>query len=70
MADVLVDRLSARGRADDKQSVIRERLRIYARETEPVIDHYTKRGLITVLDGHHPADVVFRSIEAAVARSK
>ena len=67
MADVLVDRLSARGRSDDKQSVIRERLRIYARETEPVIDHYTKRGVITVLDGHHAADAVFRSIEAAVS---
>lgn len=69
MADVLVDRLSARGRADDRQSVIRERLRIYSRETEPVIDHYTKRGLMTVLDGHHSPDVVFHSIEAAVARA-
>jgi adenylate kinase len=69
MADVLVDRLSARGRADDKQSVIRKRLRIYSRETKPVIDHYTKRGLITVLDGHRAPDVVFQSIEAVVARA-
>jgi aspartate aminotransferase len=44
---------------------IRERLRIYARETEPVIDYYTKRGLITVLDGHYSPDVVSQSIEAA-----
>jgi adenylate kinase len=70
MADVLVDRLSARGRADDKQSVIRERLRIYSRETEPVIDHYTRRGLITVLDGHLPPDVVFESIERTISRSQ
>jgi adenylate kinase len=70
MADVLVDRLAARGRSDDKQRVIRERLRIYARETEPVIDYYTKRGLITVLDGHYSPDVVSQSIEAAVARAK
>jgi adenylate kinase len=69
MADVLVDRLSARGRADDKQGVIRERLRIYARETEPVIDYYTQRGLVTVLDGHRPPDAVFASIEAVVARA-
>jgi len=68
MADVLVDRLSARGRADDKQGVIRERLRIYARETKPVIDHYSRHGLVTVLDGHSAPDVVFHSIEAAVAR--
>jgi adenylate kinase len=70
MADVLVDRLSARGRADDKQRVIRERLTIYSRETEPVIDHYTKRGLITVLDGHLSPDAVFESIEEAISRSK
>jgi len=69
MADVLVDRLSARGRADDKQRVIRERLRLYSRETEPVIEYYTQRGLITVLDGHRPPDVVFRSIEAAISRT-
>jgi adenylate kinase len=69
MADVLVDRLSARGRADDQQRVIRERLRIYSRDTEPVIDHYTQRGLVAVLDGHCPPDVVSESIEAVVTRS-
>jgi len=69
MADVLVDRLSARGRADDRQGVIRDRLRIYARDTEPVIDYYTKRGIITVLDGHRPPDAVSETIEAAVARA-
>jgi len=70
MADVLVDRLSARGRADDKQRVIRDRLRIYARETEPVIDYYARQGIITVLDGHLSPDAVSESIEAAVARSQ
>jgi adenylate kinase len=70
MADVLVDRLSARGRADDRQRVIRERLTVYSRETEPVIDHYTKRGRITLLDGHLSPDAVFASIEEAISRSK
>jgi adenylate kinase len=70
MADVLVDRLSSRGRADDKQGIIRERLRIYSRETEPVIDYYTQHGRITVLDGHHAPDLVFDSIEAAISRSR
>jgi adenylate kinase len=66
MADVLVDRLSSRGRADDKQRVIRDRLRIYSRESEPVIEHYTRRGVITVVDGHRAPDAVFQSIQAAV----
>lgn len=70
MADILVDRLSSRGRSDDKQGVIRARLRTYARETEPVIDYYTQHGRITVLDGHHAPDFVFSSIEAAIARAR
>jgi adenylate kinase len=70
MADVLVDRLSARGRADDQQRVIRERLQIYSRDTEPVIDYYTERGLVAVLDGHRPPDVVSQSIEKVITRSR
>jgi adenylate kinase len=64
-----VGRLSARGRADDDTSIICERLRIYARDTAPVIDHYARRGLITVLDGDLPQDAVFESIEAVVAQA-
>jgi adenylate kinase len=69
MADVLVDRLAARGRSDDKQRVIRERLRIYSRDTEPVIEYYMHRGLITLVDGHRAPEIVFKSIEAVLAQS-
>jgi adenylate kinase len=69
MADVLVDRLSGRGRADDQQRVIRERLSIYARDTEPVIDYYTARRMVAVLDGHRSPDAVFASIESVIARA-
>ncbi|ODU02992.1 MAG: adenylate kinase [Pseudonocardia sp. SCN 72-86] len=39
-ADVVVERLLARGRTDDSEDVIRQRLRVYAKETTPLLQHY------------------------------
>ena len=33
-------------REDDRPEVIRERLRVYRRQTEPLIEYYAKRGLL------------------------
>lgn len=38
--DILVDRLLARGRADDTEDVIRNRQRVYRSETTPLLDYY------------------------------
>lgn len=38
--DTVVERMLNRGRADDTEDVIRHRLRVYKRETEPVIAYY------------------------------
>ena len=38
--DELVDRLKGRGRADDTEDVIRNRMRVYANETAPLLDYY------------------------------
>ncbi|AIT60326.1 adenylate kinase [Corynebacterium doosanense] len=38
--DVVVERMLARGRADDNEETIRTRLRVYRDETAPLIDHY------------------------------
>jgi adenylate kinase len=67
--DVLVRRLSSRGRADDQHGVIRERLSLYMSDTEPVLDYYRRRGMIAVLEGDRSPDAVSEAIEAVVARS-
>jgi len=55
---VLVERALGRGRADDREEVIRERLRVYGEKTAPVIDFYRDRGLLAVVNGNVPvADV-------------
>ncbi|MFW0784055.1 adenylate kinase [Gordonia sp. CPCC 206044] len=39
-ADVVVERMLARGRADDTEEVIRNRLAVYAKETAPLLEYY------------------------------
>jgi adenylate kinase len=67
-ADTLVRRLSTRGRADDDQRVIWERLKIYASDTKPVLDYYRRHGMIAVINGDRTPDAVSSAIEAAIVR--
>lgn len=55
---VLVQRAVARRRDDDREEVVRERLRVYREKTEPLVDHYERRSLLTRVDGEQAvADV-------------
>ena len=48
---VLIQRLLARGRADDNAEVIANRLNVYREQTAPLIAHYESQGLLRRLDG-------------------
>lgn len=66
-----VARCLARGgvleqRDDDKPAVIAERLRVYARETEPLIAFFESRGLLCRVDASGPAEEVVRRVAEAV----
>ena len=54
----LVRRTLARGRADDKEGVIRERLRVYREKTAPLIGYYRERGLLREINGNRPIEEV------------
>lgn len=56
--DELVRRALLRGRDDDKEDVIRERLRVYREKTEPLIGYYRQRGLLREIDGNRPIEEV------------
>ena len=66
-ADEVVRRLSRRGRHDDDEWIIRERLQVYSDTTEPVLEYFRRRKAVTILDGNRPPDEVTREIEAAVS---
>ena len=60
--DELVRRALLRGRADDQESVIRERLRVYREKTAPLIGYYRERGLLREIDGNRPVEDVTSDI--------
>ncbi len=58
--DAVVGRMLARGRADDTEEVIRNRMRVYAAETAPLLDHYADQ--IIEIDGMGDVPQVQRQI--------
>lgn len=64
--DELMVRALARQRADDQQEVILQRLEVYRRQTEPLIDHYRSAGLLRIVDGHQTIEDVAASILRAL----
>jgi adenylate kinase len=64
--DELVRRGLLRGRSDDHEAVIRERLRVYREKTEPLIGYYRRLGLLREVDGNCPVEAVGRALLAAL----
>jgi adenylate kinase len=54
-------------RRDDNAEVVRERLRIYARDTQPLVEFYENRPTFRSVDGDQTPDSVAADIAAAVA---
>jgi adenylate kinase len=62
----LVRRAVLRQRADDREEVVRERLRVYREKTAPLIGYYEQRGLLRRVDGHRPIEEVTPQMLAAL----
>ena len=63
----LFERLKSRGRADDTEEVIRNRMQVYRDETEPLLEHYSHNNLQTV-DAVGGLDEVFARALRALGR--
>ncbi|MFO7292691.1 MAG: adenylate kinase [Acidimicrobiia bacterium] len=64
--DVLVERMLARGRADDNEETIRNRLNVYEEQTAPLIDLYRERGVLVEVDGVGEIDEITERVIAAL----
>jgi len=53
-------------RRDDCEEVVRERLRVYERDTRPLVDYYRRRPTFQPVDGNQPPDAVATAIRHAV----
>ena len=65
--EVLVARALGRQRADDQEDVVRERLRVYAQKTQPLVGEYERRGLLRSISGDNEIENVQSSILEALA---
>ena len=64
--DELVQRLQGRGRADDTEDVIRNRMKVYRDETAPLLDYY--RDELKTVDAVGELDEVFARALHALGR--
>jgi adenylate kinase len=65
---ILIQRLLARGRADDNEGVIRHRLEVYRTQTAPLIEHYKDRGLLIAVDAAGSVEQICANILDCLAK--
>ncbi|MFC4542309.1 adenylate kinase [Halosolutus amylolyticus] len=53
-------------RDDDTEETVKERLRVYRENTEPVIEHYEEQGDLERVDGEQAPDEVWEDVKATI----
>ena len=53
-------------RDDDTQETVEKRIEVYQKQTKPLIDYYTEKGLILNVDGTKPINELFEEIVQAL----
>jgi adenylate kinase len=53
-------------RVDDGIEIVRERLKVYQRQTKPLVEYYAGRPSFCSIDGNRPPDVVTAAVDAAL----
>lgn len=53
-------------RADDNEETVSKRIQVYLDETKPLIEYYSKKEIISTIEGEQSIDKVFEDIIAAL----
>jgi adenylate kinase len=65
--ELAVERLHVRalqeGRTDDTPDIIRHRLEVFHRQTEPVVEYYRSKGILVGIHADRPIDAVFAEVQ-------
>lgn len=62
-SEEIVSRLLARGRADDNEQTIRNRLNVFESQTKPLVDYYNAQGKLHSVVGVGSVDEIHAQIE-------
>jgi len=65
----MTKRATLEHRKDDTPEAIAQRLELYHRETEPLIDYYRAQGNLVGIHADHPVDHVFAEIQEALEQT-
>ena len=57
-------------RTDDTEGVVLERLKVYRRDTQPLVDYYRTRPTFRFVNGAQPPERVADDLVAAVEAAK
>lgn len=62
--DMVINRLMLRGRADDTSELIRQRLDLYYKQTQPLLDYYKKMGNLLNIDGRREIEKIQQDLRS------
>ncbi|OWY61545.1 adenylate kinase, partial [cyanobacterium TDX16] len=68
--DVVMERMLARGRADDTPEAIQRRLDLYEEQTHPLLDLYSGQGKLVRVDGVGTEAEVEARLLAAITEAR
>ncbi|MDO4435951.1 MAG: adenylate kinase [Cardiobacteriaceae bacterium] len=66
-SEEIISRLLSRGRADDNEETIRNRLQVFENQTKPLVDYYTTQGKLHSVVGVGSVDEIHAQIERHLA---
>lgn len=55
-------------RDDDREETVKERLRVYKEQTEPLVRYYSQKGIIHDIDGTKDIEDVWKQIESVLEK--
>lgn len=68
VCDVTGEKLIVRD--DDKPETVKKRYSVYLKETQPLLDFYTKKGVVIEIDSEKSIDLVWKDIQRVVFKGK
>ena len=70
VSEEVIKRLTARGRADDKPEIIKNRIKVYHRETAPLLDYFKNEIINIKAEGGTPESIANEIIKKVENESK
>eukprot|EP00795_Rhopilema_esculentum_P004644 gene4644-20923_t len=64
----IMQRSISSGRSDDNEESLRKRFQTYYNQTMPIIDHYSREGLVKRISAVLPPDEVFEEVKIVMSK--